>query len=191
MSDQERSVVWDISPPGVTTIVAGKGSSGPPSGDDGPAASATLNSPIGLAVDAAGDLFIADSGNSRIRKVTGVAAMVTAPVVSMTDANPLAHEFVIPLYVNVLGIQPDPGGLFTWVNFLRGNCNADGFSQVALGFFDPMYGSQVTRPFSLTGQVTLLYQTFLGRPPDPDGAAWINVLRQARLSIALQGLIRS
>src|SRR5262249_4361001 len=52
------------------------------------------------------------------------------------DRNPLAHHFVIPLYVNVLGKQPDPPGLYTWESFLRGNCNADGFNQVAIGFFD-------------------------------------------------------
>jgi hypothetical protein len=39
-------------------------------GDGGPAASALLNSPCGVAVDSAGNLFIADSGNHRIRKVT-------------------------------------------------------------------------------------------------------------------------
>jgi len=107
------------------------------------------------------------------------------------DGNPLAHHFVIPLYVNVLGKQPDPPGLYTWESFLRGNCNADGFNQVAIGFFDSL-DFRLGRPQSVTGLITLLYQTFLGRNPDPDGlAAWIAVFRQAQLSIALQGLIPS
>jgi len=48
--------------------VAGNGTAGY-SGDGGLATSAQLNSPGGLAVDANGDLFIADTGNDGIRKV--------------------------------------------------------------------------------------------------------------------------
>jgi trimeric autotransporter adhesin len=50
--------------------VAGDGTSGF-SGDGGPATSAGLNNPGGVAADAAGNLLIADSGNQRIRMVTG------------------------------------------------------------------------------------------------------------------------
>ena len=52
---------------GVITTVAGNGTAGF-SGDNGPATSAQLNNPFGLAVDSAGNLYIAD-GN-RIRKVS-------------------------------------------------------------------------------------------------------------------------
>ena len=48
--------------------MAGGGSS---LGDDGPATSAQLIRPAGVAVDAAGNLYIADSGSHRIRKVSG------------------------------------------------------------------------------------------------------------------------
>ncbi|MGH3158670.1 MAG: hypothetical protein ACRDNF_19125, partial [Streptosporangiaceae bacterium] len=41
------------------------------SGDGGPATSAALRDPGGVAVDGAGGLVIADSGNNRIRVVTG------------------------------------------------------------------------------------------------------------------------
>jgi sugar lactone lactonase YvrE len=54
---------------GVITTVVGNGTPGF-SGDGGPAASAQLNGPTGVAVDAAGNLYVADSGNSRIRKVS-------------------------------------------------------------------------------------------------------------------------
>src|ERR1035441_1336449 len=55
---------------GVITTVAGNGTPGF-SGDGGPAISAELNSPEGLAVDSAGNLYIADFVNVRIRKVSG------------------------------------------------------------------------------------------------------------------------
>src|SRR5207244_6397224 len=44
--------------------------SGSVSGDGGPATAATLNTPVGLAIDAAGSLYIADRNNGRVRKVT-------------------------------------------------------------------------------------------------------------------------
>jgi hypothetical protein len=55
---------------GVITTVAGNGSQGY-SGDNGPATAAQLNLAPGIALDSAGDLYIADSGNQRIRKVSG------------------------------------------------------------------------------------------------------------------------
>jgi sugar lactone lactonase YvrE len=59
---------------GITTIVAGTGGQGF-SGDRGPAVSAELNWPMGVAVDAAGNIYIADTGNHRIRIITnGVIA---------------------------------------------------------------------------------------------------------------------
>jgi uncharacterized protein (TIGR03437 family) len=51
---------------GVITTVAGGGFSG----DNGPATSAALSGPSGVAVDPAGNLYIADQGNNRIRKVS-------------------------------------------------------------------------------------------------------------------------
>ena len=53
---------------GAPRVVAGTGAAGY-SGDGGPATAATLRFPSGLALDGAGDLFIADSGNNVIRQV--------------------------------------------------------------------------------------------------------------------------
>jgi uncharacterized protein (TIGR03437 family) len=62
---------------GVITTVAGNGMRGF-SGDNGPATSAQLDHPYGLAVDSAGNLYVADTNNQRIRKVSnGVIATVT------------------------------------------------------------------------------------------------------------------
>jgi DNA-binding beta-propeller fold protein YncE len=53
---------------GNVSIVAGNGTAGY-SGDHGPANAAQLNGPAGLAVDTAGNLYIADSLNNVVRKV--------------------------------------------------------------------------------------------------------------------------
>ena len=58
-----------VTPQGTISTVAGNGGYGF-SGDGGPAISAEFASPVDVAVDAAGNLYIADWVNSRIRKVT-------------------------------------------------------------------------------------------------------------------------
>ena len=55
---------------GVITTVAGNGTQGF-TGDNGPATSAQLANPVGVAVDSAGSVYIADRNNNRIRKVSG------------------------------------------------------------------------------------------------------------------------
>ena len=60
---------------GTIWLVAGTGGQGS-SGDGGPAKGATLSSPVGLAVDAAGNLYICDSAANRIRRV-GTDGMIT------------------------------------------------------------------------------------------------------------------
>ena len=61
---------------GVITTAAGSVSRGF-SGDGGPATAARLEGPYGLAVDASGNLYIGDSGNFRIRKVTSQGVITT------------------------------------------------------------------------------------------------------------------
>jgi len=62
---------------GIITTVAGNGSAGF-SGDGGPATEAQLNQPWAVAVDAAGDLYIADRENNRIRKVASPSAFIAS-----------------------------------------------------------------------------------------------------------------
>lgn len=69
IADNLNNVIREISK-GVITTVVGNGTFGY-SGDNGPATSAQLFSPAGIAVDAAGNLYIADNANNRIRKVSG------------------------------------------------------------------------------------------------------------------------
>jgi uncharacterized protein (TIGR03437 family) len=68
IADFGNSRVREVSANNIGTV-AGSGSNGY-SGDGGAAAKAQLNGPQGVAVDAAGDLFIADTENNRVREVT-------------------------------------------------------------------------------------------------------------------------
>src|SRR5579864_7815874 len=67
--DLDNDRVRKISTNGTITVVAGNGALGF-SGDGGSAILASLSAPSGVAVDAAGNVFIADTFNNRIRKVT-------------------------------------------------------------------------------------------------------------------------
>ena len=82
IADQVNNVIRKVSTIGVITTVAGNGYGagagyGGYSGDGGSAISAELNNPIGVAVDASGNLFIADAFNNRIRKVSTTGVITT------------------------------------------------------------------------------------------------------------------
>jgi len=68
IADNGNYVIRKVATNGVATIVAGNGCRSF-SGDGGAATNAGLNLPIAVTVDPSGNLFIADSGNNRIRKV--------------------------------------------------------------------------------------------------------------------------
>src|SRR5204862_317026 len=61
---------------GIITTVAGNGSPAF-AGDGGAATSASLNSPVSVALDASGNLYVADQGNHRIRKVAAATGIIT------------------------------------------------------------------------------------------------------------------
>jgi len=61
---------------GIITTVAGDGT-GSYGGDGGPATSAQLNAPYSVALDAGGNLYLADSNNHRIRRVDGGTGIIT------------------------------------------------------------------------------------------------------------------
>jgi hypothetical protein len=65
--------VWQYTFSNNLVTVLAQSTSMPPgfSGDNGPASSAQLSTPMGMWLTTAGDLYIADSGNHRIRKISG------------------------------------------------------------------------------------------------------------------------
>jgi uncharacterized protein (TIGR03437 family) len=77
VADTANHVIRELSPSGSASIVAGTGTPGF-SGDGGLATAAQLSYPMGLAMDIAGNLWIADSGNNRIRFIDPSGLIQTA-----------------------------------------------------------------------------------------------------------------
>jgi sugar lactone lactonase YvrE len=94
IADQFQNVIRRVDPQGVITTVVGNGylgdgssTVGGYSGDGGPAIDAELCVPTGLAVDGAGNLFIADDYNSCIRKVSiSGSPVLTLPSASLANS---------------------------------------------------------------------------------------------------------
>lgn len=77
IADTGNNVIREVSAAtGIISTIAGTGVAGY-SGDTGPAINATLNQPWGVTVDGAGNLFIADTFNHAIRKVTISTGIIT------------------------------------------------------------------------------------------------------------------
>ncbi len=76
IADTQNNRIRMVAADGTITTVAGNGTFGF-SGDNGPAASAQLSIPNAVAVDASGNLFIADTQNNRIRRVTASGIITT------------------------------------------------------------------------------------------------------------------
>jgi streptogramin lyase len=75
VADSGNHTIRKITPAGEVTTLAG--SAGIPGTNDNLGADARFNNPIGVAVDAAGNVFVADNGNLTIRKITPAGVVTT------------------------------------------------------------------------------------------------------------------
>ena len=92
IGDSNNNLIRKVTSGGIISTIAGNGAQGF-SGDGGPATSAALNYPTGVAVDAAGNVYFADNGNNRAREIL-------APAPSITPGG------VVPIYSTSTTIQP-------------------------------------------------------------------------------------
>jgi sugar lactone lactonase YvrE len=97
VADTYNHTIRMITPAGVVTTLAG--TAGQTGSTDGPVATATFNQPMGVAIDGAGNIYVADYNNDTIRKIS--AGMVstfagTAGAVGSTDATGPAARFYNP-----------------------------------------------------------------------------------------------
>ena len=91
--DGYNSRIREVSTSGIITTIAGMGGSGY-SGDGGPATGALLYGPAGLAVDSAGNVYIADTDNNRIRKASP-ASSSTFTLTNVSSVNAGSYTAVI------------------------------------------------------------------------------------------------
>jgi uncharacterized protein (TIGR03437 family) len=115
IADSGNQRIRQVTPDGVIHTIAGQAAAGF-SGDGGLAASAQINSPGGLYLDGAGDLYFADTGNNRVRRlVPGAApppAQVAMPPLSAVGAASLSPGPVAPGEIIVIfgaGLGPESG----------------------------------------------------------------------------------
>ncbi|PXF55874.1 MAG: hypothetical protein C4B58_14490 [Deltaproteobacteria bacterium] len=93
IADSDNHRIRKVDTRGIITTVAGNGTDGY-SGDEGPAAQAELRKPLDVALDASDNLYIADYGNHRIRKVgphSAFANSMTAGDIAFAEDNGLGH----------------------------------------------------------------------------------------------------
>ena len=76
ISDGNNQRIRKVNAAGIITTIAGTGTNGY-SGDGGPATAAKIYAPAGLAADNAGNVYFADQGNSRIRKISAAGTITT------------------------------------------------------------------------------------------------------------------
>jgi sugar lactone lactonase YvrE len=76
LADTTNHRIRKISTTGIITTVAGSGTQSF-SGDTGPAVAATIDSPTGLALDTANNLYLADTHNHRIRRIDATTGIIT------------------------------------------------------------------------------------------------------------------
>jgi len=76
VTDQGAQRIRKVTAAGVISTIAGTGIAGF-SGDGGQARLAQINAPLGITVDALGDIVFADAGNNRVRKITPAGIIST------------------------------------------------------------------------------------------------------------------
>lgn len=144
IADTGNNVIREIvQATGIIVTVAGAGSSGN-GGDGGPATAASLDQPLGVTVDTAGNLYIADTGNNRIRRVDAASGAIT----------------------HVAG---DPGGAsgYSGDNGAAASAQLNGPDTVAFDAYGDMYIpdslNNVVRMVDTSGNIS----TFAGGGPSP------------------------
>jgi serine/threonine protein kinase, bacterial len=105
VADYGNNLIRKITPAGTVSTLAGSGTAG---SANGTGMAASFNSPFGIAVDAAGNVYVADSGNNLIRKITASGTVSTFAgngVKGANDAAGTAASFNTPA-----GIAIDAAG---------------------------------------------------------------------------------
>jgi sugar lactone lactonase YvrE len=183
VADFRNNLIREISPAGSVTTLAGNGQQG---SINGAGTVATFNAPIGVAVDASGNVYVAENGNNLVREISplgmvstfagsGTAGAVNATGAAASFSNPqgiavdVNGNVYVADYTNNLIREISPGGV---VNTLAGNGNQGSADStgVKASFNEPTavavdaafnvyvadFGNNLIRKISPAGAVTTL-----------------------------------
>ncbi|OHE81629.1 MAG: hypothetical protein A3G75_03185, partial [Verrucomicrobia bacterium RIFCSPLOWO2_12_FULL_64_8] len=100
VSDSGNNLIRKVTPAGAVTTVAGTGMTPNTGSQDGTGSGANFNSPRNLALDSSGNIYVADSTNHVIRRITPAGVVTTfagaAGVSGAADGTGTAAEFAFP-----------------------------------------------------------------------------------------------
>ncbi|HLA26593.1 MAG TPA: NHL repeat-containing protein, partial [Syntrophales bacterium] len=117
--------------------VAGTGSAGS-AGDDGPAIVAQLNSPSSVALDASGNLYIADTGNHKIRRVTAAGIISTVAGNGLVGSGGDGGPATLAKFESPEGVCLDAAG-----NIFIADTNNHRIRKVTAGMISRVAGSAI------------------------------------------------
>jgi sugar lactone lactonase YvrE len=172
VADEGNNAIREITPAGAVTTLAGGSGAG---SSDGAGSVAAFNAPSGLAVDGSGNVYVSDTDNSTIRRVTPagtVSTLAGTPKLSgSADATGAAARFTQPI-----GIAVDTSGDIFVAD--AGNNSIRKGVPAAAGPAGPMIvqepvsqsvntGSVATFSVSATGSGSLAYQWYFNGSPIP------------------------
>ena len=135
IADTLDNAIRKVTPDGVITTLAGTGTPGY-SGDGGPANVARLTLPRGVAVDSAGNVYVADSGNNQVRRIDARGTITTVDTGgSLSDPRGVAVDRAGSIYIadtgNRVVRRVSPGALVTTIAG-NGTCCYSGDGGLAL-----------------------------------------------------------
>ena len=169
IADPVNNVVEKVSPEGELSVVAGDGTRGTPT--PGSATASDLDAPVSVAVDAGGDLYIADLGNNAVEKVepNGNLSIFAGSAAGQQPPTPPEHtqctdQALTGTYVNVT-VTPGHGCVLKGAD-VEGNLVAKGATNLTVG--ESKIGGRVT-VHAATGAISLSEST-IGRGLDVEGA---------------------
>ena len=106
VADYGNNLIRKITPAGLVSTLAGNGTIG---AVDATGTLASFNGPSGIALDAAGNIYVADSGNNLIRKITsaGVVTTLAGTRVTADTSNTVSTE---PVFLGPSSVAVDASG---------------------------------------------------------------------------------
>jgi gliding motility-associated-like protein len=178
-TDQNNHRIRKVDASGIISTIAGTGIAGF-SGDGGIAVTAQLSAPYGICLDAAGNLYVGDAFNNRIRKIE--LPKVTTISISANPVSPVCEgtQVVFSAIVN----NPAPGQSFQWTknNIIVAGNNTSTYSDNTLTSIDTVRCMIVNSPAaSITSNPV---QITVNSIPNPDLSSFKTFCKDDSLSIS-------